>query len=116
MFQDDRGDVGGDDAVVVLDEGLWGFDGDGTLAGVDLDGVVNEGGDGGGVVLGDGLLEVEEELLNFRVASDGEVDGFVEVDGGSLSDAVDRQEKRAGDQDQLCEFGSEVHSVSPWDV
>jgi len=83
------------------------------LAGVDLDGVVNKGSDGGGVVLGNGLLEIGEELLNFDVTSDGEVDGFVEVDGGGLRDAEDREEKDAGDKDQLCESSAEVHSVSP---
>jgi hypothetical protein len=114
LLQDDRGDVRGDDPVVVLDEGLWRFDGYGTLARVHFDGVVNEGGDDGGVVLSDGSLEVGEELLNFDVASDGEIDGFIEIGGGSLRDSAGRQEKQAGDQDQLCEFGAEVHSVSPW--
>jgi len=97
LLEDDVGDVVGDDAVVVLDEGLGGFDGYWTLAGVDLDGIVNEGGDGGWVVLSDGLLEVGEELLNFDVASDGEVDGFVEVGGGSLCDAEGGQKKGAGE-------------------
>jgi hypothetical protein len=32
---------------------------------------VDEGGDGGGVVFGDGLLELGEELLDFDVISDG---------------------------------------------
>ena len=64
-------DVVGDDAVVVFDEGLLVFDGEGFFAGVDLDGVVDEGGDGGGIVFGDGLLERREELLDFDVIADG---------------------------------------------
>jgi hypothetical protein len=96
LLEDDVGDVMGNDAVVVLDEGLRGFDGQGTFAGVDLDGIVDQGCDGGGIVLGDGLLKVSEELVNFDVASDGEVDGFVEVGSGSLCDPGDGQKKGAG--------------------
>ena len=48
----------GDDAVVILDEGLLVIEVIGFLPGIDLDGVVDEGGDGGGIVLGDGLLEI----------------------------------------------------------
>ena len=56
LFEDGVLNVVGEDAVVVLDEGFFVFDGEGFFAGVDLDWVVDEGGDGGGVVFGDGLL------------------------------------------------------------
>ena len=80
-FQDGVFDVVGDDAVVVLDEGFFVFDGEGLFAGVDLDGVVDEIGDGGGVVAGDGLLELGEDAADLDVVADGEVDGFVESGG-----------------------------------
>ncbi len=56
-------------SVVVFDEGLLVFDGEGLFAGVDLDGVVDERGYGGGIVFGDGLLEVGEDLRGPRVWS-----------------------------------------------
>jgi hypothetical protein len=82
LFVDGGSDVRGDDAVVVLDELFFVFDGEGFFAGVDLDGVVDEGCDGGGVVFGDGLLEVGEDLVDFGVVADGEIDGFVVVGWG----------------------------------
>lgn len=71
LFEDGGCDVLGDDAVVILDEGLLVLDGEWFFAGVDLDGVVDEGGDGGGIVLGDRLLERREELLDFDMIADG---------------------------------------------
>jgi hypothetical protein len=71
LFEDGVLNVVGDDVVVVLDEGLLVFEGEGLFAGVDFDGVVDEDGDGGGVVTGDGLLQMGEELLDLDVVSDG---------------------------------------------
>jgi len=71
LFEDGVLNVVGEDAVVVFDEGLLVFDGEGLFAGVDFDGVVDEGGDGGGVVTGDGLLQRGEDLLDLDVAADG---------------------------------------------
>jgi len=71
LFEDGVLNVGCDDAVVVLDEGLLVFDGEGLFAGVDLDGVVDEGGDGRGVVFGDGLLKLSEDLVDFDMVADG---------------------------------------------
>ena len=87
MLEDDVRDVGGDDAVVVFDELLLIFDGEGVFAGVDLDGVVDEFGDGGGVVVGDGSLEIGEELVDLDVVADGLVDGPVELGGAGLGAA-----------------------------
>ena len=82
LFEDGVLNVVGDDAVVVVDELFFVFDGEGFFAGVDLDGVVDEGGDGGGVVFGYGLLKCGEDLLDADVVADGEIDGFVVVGGG----------------------------------
>jgi hypothetical protein len=60
LFEDGVLNVVGDDAVVVLDEGLLVFYGEGLFAGIDFDGVVDEGGDGGRVVTGDRLLQLSE--------------------------------------------------------
>ena len=89
LLEDYVGDVVRDDAVVVLDESLWGLDGDGVFARVDLDGVVNEGSDGGSVVFRNGCLKVGEETFDLDVTSDGEIDGFVQVGQGVLRGAVD---------------------------
>ena len=67
LLEDGVLNVVGDDAVVVLDEGLLVFDGEGLFAGVDLDGVVDEGGDSSSVVFGDGLLKRGEDLVDFDV-------------------------------------------------
>jgi len=77
LFEDGGLDVLSDDVVVVLDEGFFVFDGEGFFAGVDLDGIVDEGGDGGGVVFGNWRLELGEELVNFDVIANGEIDGLV---------------------------------------
>ena len=82
LFEDGVLNVVGNDAVVVVDELFFVFDGEGFFAGVDLDGVVDESGDGGGVVFGYGLLEFGEDLLDADVVADGEIDGFVVVGGG----------------------------------
>jgi hypothetical protein len=87
------GDVGGDDAVVVFDKSLWGFNGDGVFAGVDLDGVVDEGSDGGSIVLRNGCLKVGEETFDLDVTSDGEIDGFVQVGWGGLRGAMDSRDE-----------------------
>ena len=71
LLEDGVLNVVGDDAIVILDEGLLIFYGEGLFAGVDLDGVVDEGGDGGGVVTGDGLLQMGQELLDLDVIADG---------------------------------------------
>ena len=89
LLEDYVGDVVRDDAVVVLDESLWGLNGDGVFARVDLDGVVNEGSDGGSVVFRNGCLKVGEETFDLDVTSDGEIDGFVQVGQGVLRGAVD---------------------------
>jgi len=89
LLKDYVGDVVRDDAVVVLDESLWGLNGDGVFARVDLDGVVNEGSDGGSVVFRNGCLKVGEETFDLDVTSDGEIDGFVQVGQGVLRGAVD---------------------------
>ena len=89
LLEDYVGDVVCDDAVVVFDESFWGFDGDGVFARVDLDGVVNEGSDGGSVVFRNGCLKVGEETFDLDVTSDGEIDGFVQVGQGVLRGAVD---------------------------
>ena len=93
LFEDGVLNVLGDDAVVVLDEGLLIFDGEGFFARVDLDGVVDKVSDGGRVVFGDGLLKLGEELLDLDVISDGEINGFVESGGGGLSGAEGRLEE-----------------------
>ena len=84
--------------VVVFDEGFFVFDVGGPVAGVDLDGVVDESGDGGGVVFGDGLLEVGDDLVDAGVVSDGVIDGFVVVgwgDGlGRTREVVAEHERR----------------------
>ena len=74
---DDGSDGGGDDAVVVGDEGLRRSDSEWFGAGVDLDGVVDEGGYNGGIVFGYGLLKVGDELVDLGVVSEHGVDGFV---------------------------------------
>jgi hypothetical protein len=115
LLEDGVLNVVGDDAVVVLDEGLLVFDGEGPFAGVDLDGVVDEGGHCCSVVFGDGLLQRGEELLDLDVVSDGEIDGLVERGEGSLgglSGAEVRLEECAGNQCEGCELSADGHSVS----
>jgi len=97
LFEDGICNVVGDDSVVVLDELFFIFDGEWFFAGIDFDGIVNEDGDTGGVVLGNSLLELGEDLVDLDVIADGEVDGFVESGGGSLSCAEVQGEERAGD-------------------
>ena len=46
----------------------------GYFAGVDLDGVVDEGGDGGGVVFGDGLLELVRSCCPDVISTDRSMD------------------------------------------
>lgn len=103
MFEDGVGDVGRDDAVVVFDEGLLIFDREGMFAGVDLDGVVDEHGDAGGVMAGDRSLEIGEDLVDFDVVAYGLVDGFVEVGGAGLGAAGCGREKRDGKEDEAGE-------------
>ena len=71
LFEDRVFDVVGDDSVVVLHEGLLVFDCEGMFAGIDLDGVVDEGGDGGGIVFRDVPLKGGEDLVNPGVVADG---------------------------------------------
>lgn len=82
LFFDDGGDLGRDDVVVVFDEGFWSVDVGGFTVKLDVDGIADESGYGGGIVSGYGLLEIGDELANFRVGvvADHGVDGF--VDGG----------------------------------
>ena len=82
-----------DDAVVVFDESLRGFNGGGVFAGVDLNGVVDEGSDGGGIVLSDGSLKVGEEMFDLDVTSDREINGFVQVGWDGLRGAEGSQDK-----------------------
>ena len=114
LSEDGVGDVVGDDGVVILDEGFFVLDGEGLLAGVDLDGVVNEGRDGGGVVAGDALLELGEDAVDPEVVADGEVDGFVEggCGGGVGLGGEGLREECAGDEDEACELRADGHSVS----
>lgn len=93
LLEDYVGDVGGDDAVVVFDESLRGLNGDRVFAGVHLDGVVDEGRDGGSIVLRNGCLKLGEEMFDLDVTSDGEIDGFVQVGGSSLRGAKDCRDK-----------------------
>jgi hypothetical protein len=111
LFEDGVLNVGGDDAVVVLDELLFGFDGEGFFAGVDLDGVVDEFSDSGGVVFGDGLLEIGKDLVDFGVVANGEIDGFVVV-GGGLGRGEVEGDNRGGDEEETREVGADGHSIS----
>jgi hypothetical protein len=113
LFEDGVLNVVGDDAVVVLDEGLLVFDGEGSFAWVDLDGVIDEGGDSGGVVFGDGLLQRGEDLLDLDVVADGQIDGLVESGerrGRGLSGGEGWWQECAGDQDYACELSADGHS------
>ena len=112
LLEDGVCDVVGDDAVVILDELLFVFDGEGFFARVDLDGVVNEGGDGGGIVFGDGRLELDKETSNFGVVADRKVDGLVESGGGGLCGAEAGGKERACDQGETCELSADGHSIS----
>ena len=77
LLEDGVLNVVSDDVVVVFDEGLLVFDGEGFFAGVDLDWVVDEGGDSSSVVFSDGLLQRGEDLLDSDVVADGKIDGLV---------------------------------------
>ena len=110
LFQDGVLNVVGDDAVVVLDEGLLVFDGEGLFAGVDLDRILNEGSDASGVVTGDGLLQIGEELENLDMISDGSVDGLVQVGEVGLGGLEGWQEECTRDQDEACELSADGHS------
>jgi hypothetical protein len=112
LLEDDVGDVGCDDAVVVFDELFLIFDREGMLAGVDLDGIVDERGDAGGVVVGDGSLEIGEELVDFDVVADGLVDGLVELGGAGLGAAGCGCEERDYEEGEACEYGAGGHSIS----
>ncbi len=57
LILDDGGNVGGDDGVVVFDEGFGSVDVDGFAVELDSDGVVDEGGYCGWIARGYGLLE-----------------------------------------------------------
>ena len=103
----------GDDAIVILDELLFVFDGEGFFARVDLDGVMDKCGDGRCIVLGDGRLKLDEEIVNLDVVADGEVDGLVESGGGGGLSGVDSwQKERAGNQNEACKLGAGDHSIS----
>jgi hypothetical protein len=113
LFEDGVLNVVSDDAVVVVDEGLLVFDDEGPVAGVDLDGVVDKGGDGGGVVFGDGLLKGGEDLVDADVVADGEIDGFVVVGGsGGLGRSGSGGEKNGCGEEEPCGFDADGHSVS----
>ena len=112
LILDDGGYVGRDDVVVVLDEGFWCVEVGGFAVKLDLDGVVDEGGYGGGIVFGYGLLEVGDELMDLGVGvvADHGVDGFVYigwVGGAALRESVRDQE--AGQDEKARQLGSEFH-------
>ena len=115
LFEDGVCDVVSDDAVVVLDEGFFIFDKEGFFAWVDLDGIVDQGCDGGCVVTGYGLLELGEDLVDSDVVSDGEVDGFVQRcdwSGGGLSYEDSWRDAYADKKGKACELSSGGHSGS----
>lgn len=63
-------DVRGDDAVVVFDEGVCVIQVGGFAVELDSNWVVDEGGYGGGIVFGYGLLKIGDELTDFGVISE----------------------------------------------
>jgi hypothetical protein len=81
LVLDDGGYLGRDDVVIVLNEGFWSVDVGGFTVKLDVDGIADESGYGGGIVSGYGLLEIGDELANLRVGvvADHGVDGFVDV-------------------------------------
>jgi hypothetical protein len=97
LFQDGLGYIECDDAIVVGDESLRRFDDERAFAGVHLDGIVNQGRDACGIVAGDRLLEIGEEMLDLDVIPEQHVDGFVEVGRGGLGAAGARREERTGE-------------------
>ena len=109
LFEDCVFYVVREDTVVVFYELFLIFDGKGLFAGIDLDGVVDEGGYCGGVMFRDGLLELGEDCMDLGVVAYGEVNGFVEVGEGGLGEAGSSHEGKGGDE---CEVGADGHSVS----
>ncbi len=63
-------------------------------------------------MFGYGLLEVGDEALDFGmgVVSEHGVDGFVYVGRGALCEGGGDEEAR--EDDQGCELGADLHSVS----
>ena len=113
LFEDGVLNVVSDDTVVIVDEGLLVFDDEGPVAGVDLDWIVDEGGDCRGVVFGDGLLEGEEDLLDFSVVADGEIDGFVVVGwGDGLGCGKAKGQEGGGGKEGGRDMSAEGHSFS----
>lgn len=117
LILDDGGDIGRDDVVVVLNERFRSVDLGGFAVELDADGVVDEGGDGGGVARGYGLLEVGDELadLGVGVVADHGVDGFVYAGrvigwlggGATLRESV--RDQKAGQDEEDFRLGSESH-------
>ena len=116
LFFDDGGDVGCDDIVVVFDEDFLSVDVGGFAVKLNADGIADEGGYGGGIVFGYGLLEIDDELpdLVVRVFADHGVDGFVYVGwvGGwlgwiALCESV--REEEGYKNEEACQLGSELH-------
>ena len=111
---DDGGDGGGDDAVVVFDEGLGGADEGLTAVEGGPEGVGDEGGYGGGVMFSDGLLEGDHDLLELGVVAEHGVDGLVDVrGGGGLGGSGDEEEEKDGDQGEgLCSLDRSLDRLS----
>jgi hypothetical protein len=121
LVLDDGCYIGCDDVVVVFDEGLFVFDVGRLAVEFYLDGVVDESGYGGGIVFGDGLLEVGDELMDAGVVSEDGVDGLVYIlcasilcAGGfaGVGGAVLRGHVTSEDcyeDDEACELGSDFH-------
>ena len=70
LILNDAYDVGGDDVVVVFDEGFWIIQVGWLAVELYFNGVVDESGNGGGIVFGHGLLEIGDELTDFGVVSE----------------------------------------------
>jgi len=65
------------------------------------------------IVFGDGRLELGEQIVNFDVVADGEVDRLVEGGGGGgLRGADSWQKERAGNENKACKLGASDHSIS----
>jgi hypothetical protein len=116
LLFDDGGDVGRDDVVVVFDEGFRSVEVGGFAVKLDADGIADESGYGGGIVPGYSLLEIDNELANFRmgVVADHGVDGFIDVGrgGGWLGGAALREgvrDKETCQDEKACQLGSEFH-------
>jgi len=116
LLFNDGGDVGCDDVVVVFDEGFWIVEVGGFAVELDADGIADESGYGGLIVSGYGLLEIGDELANFRmgIVADHVVDGFIDVGwvSGWLGGAALRQgvrDEEACQDEKACQLGSEFH-------